>query len=328
MKRIATRRTLLAFSLALLPATLTTAAHAQQTINYMTAGGVYLQNITKAFLDPIGKALNVRWNVETSDEDTPVRIQFRSGAVTTDIVEFGASTCAQGAAEGMYEKLDFKQINVSSFAPGSYSDYYIGSTVFSIVMAWNPSKVKTAPATWADFWNVEKFPGTRALRRSPRATLELALLADGVALDKLYPLDLDRAFKSLAKIKPHIKAWWLSGAESQQLLRDGGIDMMPMFNARVESVIGDKGSAAYTFNQGLIDFGCWAIMAGSPKKDLSMKILAEFAKPEYQADMTLLSNYGAANTAIDKTGRIPASLLPKLPTSPENISRQVVMPNL
>lgn len=295
---------------------------AQESINYITAGGVYLENIRKAFLDPIGKKLDVTWNIETNDVDTPVRIQVQSGAVTTNIAEFGAATCAQGAKEGLYEKLDFSVIDNKDLAPGSFSDYYVGSTVYSIVIAWNPATVKEAPKTWADFWNVEKFPGKRALRKDPRATLEAALLADGVAMKDLYPLDLDRAFAKLREIKPHITAWWNSGAESQQMIRDGGIDMMAMYNARVESVISDGGSAAYTFNEGLMDFGCWAIVKGSDKVDLSMKILAEFVKPEYQAEMTVLSNYGAANTKIAETGKISDAVLAKIPTSPQNIAGQ------
>jgi putative spermidine/putrescine transport system substrate-binding protein len=297
-------------------------AQAQESINYITAGGVYLENIQEAFLDPIGEKLNVTWNIETNDADTPVRIQVQSGAVTTNIVEFGAATCAQGAKEGFYERLDFSVIDNTDLAPGSFSDYYVGSTVYSIVIAWNPATVTQAPQSWADFWDVERFPGKRALRKDPRATLEAALLADGVAMEDLYPLDLDRAFAKLREIKPHITAWWSSGAESQQMLRDGGIDMMAMYNARVESVISDGGSADYTFNGGLMDFGCWAIVKGSDKVDLSMRILAEFVKPEYQADMTVLSNYGAANTRIVETGKISDDILAKIPTSPENLAGQ------
>jgi putative spermidine/putrescine transport system substrate-binding protein len=315
------KRSSLFLSLLLTAAPLT-AVQAQESINYITAGGVYLENIKKAFLDPIGQKLNVTWNIETNDADTPVRIQVQSGAITTNIAEFGAATCAQGAKEGFYEKLDFSVIDNKDLAPGSFSDYYVGSTVYSIVMAWNPATVKEGPKTWADFWNVEKFPGKRALRKDPRATLEAALLADGVAMKDLYPLDLDRAFNKLREIKPHITAWWNSGAESQQMIRDGGIDMIAMYNARVESVISDGGSAAYTFNEGLMDFGCWAIVKGSDKVDLSMKILAEFVKPEYQAEMTVLSNYGAANTKIGETGKISEAILAKIPTSPQNLEGQ------
>src|SRR3546814_7969677 len=42
------------------------------------------------------------------------------------------------------------------------------------------------PKTWSDFWDVEKFPGKRAMNRSVKASLVFALLADGVQLDQIY----------------------------------------------------------------------------------------------------------------------------------------------
>lgn len=312
-------------ALALLSTSLAASARAEETVNYMTSGGIYLENITKAYLDPVGKQLGIKWRVETSDVDTPLRVQIQSGAVTTDIAEFGGSVCATGAAEGMYEPLDFKAIDTSELAPGTFSDYYVGSSIFSTVIAWNTKTVANPPKSWADFWDAEKFPGSRSLFRNPRQALEAALLADGVPIDKVYPMDLDRAFASLKKIKPHIKAWWQSGAESQQLMREGGIDMAGMFNARAESVKSDGAPVDYTFNQGIIDFGCWVVVKGSPKKNLAMKVLAEFVKKEHQADMTVLSNYGAANTKIEETGKIPADIAPKLPTSAQNYPKQLVM---
>jgi spermidine/putrescine-binding protein len=100
-------------------------AKSAEKINYVTAGGVYLDNIKKAFLEPIGKKLGIEWGIETSDSDTQVRIQVKSNTVTYDIVEFGAAQCARGAAEGLYEKLDFSVIDKKDLAPGSYSDYWL-----------------------------------------------------------------------------------------------------------------------------------------------------------------------------------------------------------
>jgi putative spermidine/putrescine transport system substrate-binding protein len=300
-------------------------APAADKISYVTAGGVYLENIKKAYLEPIGRKLGVEWTIETSDEDTPVRIQVKSNAVTYDIVEFGAAQCARGAAEGLYEKLDFSVIDRKDLAPGSYSDYYVGSTVFSVVVAWNDKAIKNPPQSWADFWNVDKFPGVRSLRKTARGTLEAALMADGVEPDKLYPLDLDRAIRSLRKIKPHIKAWWGSGAESQQLMKDGGIQMIGAWNARIDSVVSDGAPFKYTYNQGIMDFGCWAIVKGSKKKDLAMKILAEFVKAEPQAEMSRLSKYGAANMRILEMGKISPEAARLLPTAPDNLKRQVFL---
>jgi putative spermidine/putrescine transport system substrate-binding protein len=304
--------------------TLTTSAFAAEKLSYVTSGGVYLENIKKAFLQPIGKKLDIDWTIETADNDTQVRVQVASNNVTYDIVEFGASQCALGASQGLYEKLDFSIINNKELAPGSFSDYYVGSTVFSIVLAWNSKTVgANPPQSWADFWNTEKFPGTRSLRKTARGMLEAALMADGVPPEKVYPIDMDRAFVSLRKIKSKIKAWWLSGAESQQFMKEGGIDMIAAFNARMDSVASDGAPVSYTFNQGILDFGCWAIVKGSKKKDLAMKVLAEFVKPEYQAEMSRLSNYGAANTKILETGKISPELAKRLPTAPDNLRRQI-----
>lgn len=301
-------------------------ATAQSTINYVTAGGVYLENIKKAYLEPVGKKLNVRFNIETSDVDTPVRVQFRSGVVTFDLVEFGADQCARGAAEGMYEKLDFSVIDKTDLIPGSYSDYYVGSTIYAIVPAWNTTKFgANGPQSWADVWDVAKFPGSRSFTKHPRYTLEAALMADGVAPDKLYPMDLDRAFASLRKIKPHVKVWWESGAQSTQLMKDAVVDVSSMFNARAESAIAAGGAVAYTFNQGIMNAGCWAIVKGAPNKALAMRVLAEFMNPEYQANMTVLSNYGSANRKAGELGIVPEATKPKLPTSPQNVTKTVWM---
>jgi putative spermidine/putrescine transport system substrate-binding protein len=313
------------FAIVLAVIAVNSSARSAEKISYVTAGGVYLDNIKKAFLEPIGNKLDIEWTIETADNDTQVRIQARAGASTYDIVEFGASQCARGGKDGLYEKLDYSIIDVKDFAPGSYSAYYLGSTLFSVVIGYNKKLGVNAPSTWADFWNVQKYPGTRSLRKTARYMLEAAVMADGVEPARVYPLDIDRAIASLRKIKPHIKAWWLSGAESQQLVKDGGIEMIGAFNARLDSVAADGAPVTYTYNQGILDFGCWAIVKGSKKKELAMKILAEFAKADHQADMAQLSNYGAANQKIMETGKISVEVAAKLPSAPENLKKQVLI---
>jgi len=83
---------------------------------------------------------------------------------------------------------------------------------------------------------VKKFPGRRALRNHPIATLEAALMADGVAPDKLYPLDVDRAFRKLEEIKPNVTVWWTSGAQSAQLLTTAEVDMVMAWNGRITAL--------------------------------------------------------------------------------------------
>lgn len=117
------------------------------------------------------------------------------------------------------EPLDFKQIQRDKIDPRFVSDYGVGSFFFSFVLGYNEGKLgANKPQDWSALFDTKTFPGKRALYKWPSpGVLELALLADGVPADKLYPLDLDRAFKKLDTIKKDI-VWWGGGAQSQQLL--------------------------------------------------------------------------------------------------------------
>src|SRR5262249_57889854 len=110
----------------------------------------------------------------------------------------------------------------------------VASTIQGTTLCYRRDKSPNGgPKSWVDFWDVKRFPGARGLciNDSPR-TLIFALLADGMPADRLYPLDVDRAFKKLDQIKPHIKVWWREGNQSQQLIRDGEVDMMSIWNGR------------------------------------------------------------------------------------------------
>ena len=106
----------------------------------------------------------------------------------------------------------------------------------------------------------------------------MALIADGVPMDKLYPLDVDRAFKKLEQLKPHVLVWWNSGAQSAQVLKDGEVDMVAAWNGRIQALEtepeGKGGKIKTTFNQQILVSDCWMIPKGAPNKDLAMKAIA------------------------------------------------------
>ena len=106
------------------------------------------------------------------------------------------------------------------------------------------------PKSWADFWNVDKFPGRRAIRRTPPMwTIEAALLADGVKEENFYPLDVDRAFRSLDRIKPHVKVWWADNAQAQQFMEQEEVDLITMMNGRATESINNKAPYEIVWNE-------------------------------------------------------------------------------
>lgn len=297
---------LLASTVLLLPQ----AARAEEGITVASWGGVYQDAERAAFFEPAAKALGITIKEETLSGIVDVRLQVQSGAVTWDIAELGSSDCAQGAKEGLFEPLDFNVINKDGFVAGSYSDYWVGSMFYSVVLAWNNAKYgANPPNSWADFWDVKKFPGTRSLHNAPGGPLELALLADGVEKDKIYPLDVDRAFKKMEEIKSAITVWWTSGAQTTQLLKDGEVDMIAIWVSRAIAAKKAGADIGFTFDQGELDYGCFVIPKGSKKKDLAMKALALFTSPELQANIPQHIDYGPINVKAFETGKIPQDML-------------------
>ncbi len=232
-------------------------------------------------------------------------------------------------AEGLLEPLDYNVIDVSTFYPTLKMEYCVGGDVFSTVAAWNTNTYgDNGPQNWADFWDVKKFPGKRAYRGKVAGALEPALMADGVPPEKVYEVlssegGIERAVNKIRELKPHIAVWWTSGAQQAQLMKDGEVDMTTGWNGRFDNAIKDGAKAAYTFNQALLDYDCFAIPKGAPNKDLAMKFLAEISKAEYQANLPKYITYGPTNKAAYDLGVIDEAVAKKLPSYPANAAKQL-----
>ena len=131
---------------------------------------------------------------------------------------------------------------------------------------------------------MKKFPGARCLFNRSFTSLAFALLADGVPADKLYPMDIERAFRKLDQIKPHIKVWWTQGNQSQQLIGDGEVDMIAMWNARAQEMI-DRGAPLKIVWNGAENYGgYWYAPKGTPRAKLAFRFLEFVSHPRPQAD--------------------------------------------
>lgn len=302
-------------------------ASAEQ-ITFVSQGGAYQEAQTKAILDPVAELLGITINQDSAPDAWPViKTQTATGKPIWDVVDTPTQDCVRGGQQGMIEPLDFSKLPNVADMPAEYkSPYSVAYEFYSSVLAYNKDKFgDTPPQTWADFWDVEKFPGTRALRNHPLATLEAALLADDVLADELYPLDVDRAFRKLEEIKPHVTVWWTSGAQSAQLLADGEVDMEMAWNGRVTAVAKEGAPVGYTFNEGFLQYTSLCILKDAPNLDTAMKFINAALKPDIQANFPAYIDYGPGNPEAYKTGKISPERAAEMPSSPENAAKQVLV---
>jgi putative spermidine/putrescine transport system substrate-binding protein len=314
----------------LISAFLTTAATAQEkTVTIASWGGSYQEAQSKALFEPASENTGIAVKQETYGGMSDVRLQVTSGAVSFDIVASGSGSAARAGAEGLLEPLDYSLIDVSTFYPTLKSEFCVGGDVFSTVYAWSTDTyVDQEPQSWADFWDVEKFPGKRAYRAKVAGALEPAIMADGVAPEDVYSVldsedGIERALNKIRELKTHIDVFWSSGAQHAQLMKDGEVDMTTGWNGRFDNAAKDGAQVKYSFKQALLDYDCFAIPKGAPNKDVAMEFLAEISKAEYQDDLPKYITYGPTNKAAYETGEIDATTAAMLPSSPDNAALQL-----
>ncbi len=296
-------------------------AAAQTQLTVVNFGGANGNAQKKAFYEPFEKTGVKIVPVEYNGEQAKIKAMVETKKITWDVVEVESPDAARGCDEGLFEKLDYAKIgNKADFIPAAVQECALGIFVWSTVMAYNGDKLKTAPTTWADFWDVKKFPGKRGMRKGARYNLEFALMADGVKPADVYKTlatkdGADRAFKKLGELKPNIQ-WWEAGAQPPQFLVAGDVALSTVYNGRIDAANREGRNLKITWTGGIYDLDYWAIPKGSPNKDAALKFIAFANGTDAQAEYARQIAYGPANnTALAK---LDAKVLANLPTAPAN----------
>lgn len=287
-----------------------------------SAGGSFAAVIRKYFWSEFEKKYGIRV-VDTSPTDLgKLRAMVESKNVAWAMTEVGAQDAVRAKDLGLAEPLDERVIDRSQFAEQARDKIVFSPLAYSTVMAYRTDVFPAGgPKSWADFWDVKKFPGPRSMRDDPVDNLEAALLADGVQKDKLYPLDVDRAFKKLDEIYPYVSVWWTTGQQPAQLLLDKEVVLATGWNGRFYSIIRKGAPIAFEWEGGILKLGSFVVPKGSRDAAWGMKVLAGMADAKAQAGMSGEIGYSGTNLASNEF--VPADIRPLLPLSPENRDRQV-----
>jgi putative spermidine/putrescine transport system substrate-binding protein len=229
-----------------------------------------------------------------------LKAMVEAGQVTWDVVDVEGDYAAQAGKSGQLEKLDFSIIDKSKLDPRFVTDYSVGSFYYSFVIGCNVDAVSACPKTWADLFDTAKFPGKRTFYKwSAPGVIEAALLADGVPADKLYPLDLDRAFKKLDTIKSDI-VWWSSGAQSQQLLASAEAPFGSIWNGRMTALAASGIKTETSWKQNITAADSLVVPKGAPNLEAAMKFIALATSAEPQAKFAKATGYAPTNTGSAK----------------------------
>ena len=254
-----------------------------------------------AWVKPFQKASGATVRLDGPTDYGKLKAMVDSGNVNWDVVDVEGDFAVAAAKKGLLEPLDFGTIPKDKLDPRFTGADYVGSFYYSFVIGFNKDQLSgKAPVSWANLFDTKDFPGKRTFYKwSAPGVLEMALLADGVLPNKLYPLDLDRAFKKLDTIKSSI-VWWSTGAQSQQLLASGEAPMGAFWNGRIYAVQQDEPSVGLSWNQNLTAADLLVVPKGSRKKELAMKFIADATSTKGQAALASATSYAPVNLGSAK----------------------------
>ena len=284
------------------------AGAAARDLTVVSWGGAYQDAQREVYFKPF-MATGVKMVEESWDGGVgTLRTKVKGGNNNWDVVQVESEELLLGCEEGLFDKLDWTKLGgKDKYLPDAVNDCGVGAIVYSFVLAYDGDKIKSdPPKNWADFWDVEKFPGRRALGSIPQETMEIALLADGVDPANVYtelatPEGADRAFKALDKIKGDI-FWWDNAQEPITWLLEKKVGMAAGYSGRIfRAAVGDRQRLGMVWDGQIYENEMYAIPKGAPNKEEALQFIAFATSTEgLQAQATQIS-YGPARKSANAT---------------------------
>jgi putative spermidine/putrescine transport system substrate-binding protein len=294
-------------------------AASKNELVFVGFGGSYQDGQTKALFEPFEKETGIKVIQTTGVDIAKLRAQVQSKNVEWDLISIPDRLRYAAVKDGLLTPLNYKVINAKDVMPSLVTEFAVGCVTIPMLLTYSTKAYPAdrAPKTWMDFWDPKKFPGPRGLYNAPTYILEFALIADGVPKDKLYPLDVPRALKSLDKVKADVKVWWTQFPQPGVLLKSGEITMTPW--TRSISFILEGEPLAISYDGAALTYEAWVVPKGAPHAENTMKFIDWALQPKPQAELTKYIAFGPTNSKA--TPFVDPKLRPLLSSDPENVKK-------
>lgn len=264
-----------------------------KTMTFVSYGGIFQDGQMAALQDFVEKS-GVSLLSDGPTELAKLRAQVEAKNVQWDVVDIG-HMAPHVYCGTLFQKLDFSKIDVSNIPEGQVGECSVPAMNYATMIVYNKEKYKdNPPKGWADFFDVKKFPGMRALPGNSEPTaaagmIELLLQAEGVSKD-LFPIDIDRGLNKMREIRDHV-VFWQTGAESQQMVESGEADMAVVWSGRAMSAIQNGADYAPVWDNWLLFMDQLAIPVGAKDADASHALINAYVGQQAQEILSEKTSY-------------------------------------
>ena len=281
-------------------------------------GGAFQEAQREAYFKPFEELSGITVIEAEGPDIAKIKAMVDTGNIEWDVAELDRSNVINLENDGDYwEEIDYSLFDTDNIDESRRYTYSVDMLPYATVIAYRTDVFDAAPQGQADFWDTEQFAGSRSTEAGSGGLvpfLEGATIADGVAMDEVYPIDIERAFASLSNIRESVVKFWEAGAQPAQLLTDNEAVMVHAWNGRIAAIQELGAPAGITWNEGMLATDVWAIPKGAPNAENAQKFAAFITLPAAQARLSMLIPYGFVNNQSAEL--IPADRLEQLPTAP------------
>jgi len=292
------------------------------TLTFVSYGGIFQDGQTKAAIEPFAQESGATVLQDGPTENSKIKAQVDSGNVTWDVVDttnvFSAKNCGE-----LFMPIDTSIVDTSKIPEGAQTDECsVPAMGYGLIVVYNTEKYgANPPKTWADFYDTAKFPGKRGMQgisgELDPGVFEGALLADGVAADAIYPIDAERALGKMSSIRDDF-VFWTTGAQAQQLLEAGQVDMALLWSGRAYSAVKNGAPFAPMWDEWMPEADTIAVPKGAKNPKASMALINYYLGAEQQAKLSELTSYSPIN--VDAKPQLDELAQAYLTTSPERLA--------
>lgn len=310
-------------------------------LRVLSWGGAYERAQQEALFTPFSES-----------SGTPVEVQRYAGGlaelrraveareVPWDVIDMTRSQAMAACDEGLLQPLSPDLAAPApdgtpaeqDFLPGAIGDCALTHTLFATVVAYRSDAFPgRRPTRIADLFDQRRFPGPRALQRTPAVNLEWALLATGVPHEELYrllstPRGLGLALERLDALEEiH---WWEDGETPVRLLTEGEVVMASGYNGRFFDAMISRGAPIEILWDGQVqEHETWVIPRHADNPDTAREFIRFATSTERLVALARRIPYGPARaSAAVRVGSHPQSgvdMRLHIPTHPLNAERAI-----
>lgn len=313
-----------------------------ETLRVLSWGGAYERAQREALFAPFAERSGMRVKAARYDGGLEeLRTAVESGEVPWDVIDMTRSDALAACDEGLLEALSPDLVAPAPDGTPAQRDFHEGAfgrcalthSIFATVVAYRRDAFPgTRPTSIADLFDQQRFPGPRALQRTPAVNLEWALLSYGVPREKLYELLSTRRGLRLALNRLDSLEeihWWEGGEEPGQLLAAGEVVMASGYNGRFFDAMAHRGVPIEILWDGQVqEHEAWAIPRGSRHPEAARDFIRFATTTRRLAALASRIPYGPARrsaalqvTTHPESGR---DMRLHIPTHPLNAGRAIV----